>query len=148
MTTSFTQKTLSLPARSRGAYLITDVLERELSSDLAAYSTGLMHVFLQHTSAALTLNENWDADVRADMSDALDRVAPEDVRGGRLYRHAAEGSDDMPAHIKSALVGASVTVPVTDGRMNLGTWQGVWFLEFRKARHERTVVVTIQGVKK
>lgn len=78
------------------------------------------------------------------MSDALDRLAPEDKKG-ELYRHADEGLDDMPAHIKSALVGASVTVPITEGRLNLGTWQGVWYLEFRSSKHARRVVGTIQG---
>lgn len=83
---------------------------------------------------------------REDMSDALDRLAPED-RKGTLYRHSAEGLDDMPAHIKSALVGASVTVPITNGKMNTGTWQGIWYLEFRESRHSRKVVATLQGEK-
>lgn len=83
------------------------------------------------------------------MSDALDRIVPED-KGSRqgLYRHDAEGSDDMPAHVKSALIGASITIPITDGRLNTGTWQGIWFLEFRDAKHTRKVVATIQGEKK
>jgi len=94
------------------------------------------------------MNENWDEDVRADMSDALDRLVPED-RGGKkgVYRHSAEGSDDMPAHVKSALIGASVTVPITNGKLNTGTWQGVWYLEFRNSKHTRKVVATIQGEK-
>jgi len=82
----------------------------------------------------------------ADMSDALDRIAPED-RKGNLYRHADEGLDDMPAHIKSALIGASVSVPITNGKLNTGTWQGVWFLEFRASKHQRKIVATIQGEK-
>lgn len=81
-----------------------------------------------------------------DMSDALDRIAPED-RKGNLYRHSAEGLDDMPAHIKSALIGASVSIPITNGKLNTGTWQGVWFLEFRASKHQRKVVATIQGEK-
>jgi len=84
---------------------------------------------------------------REDMSDALDRIAPED-RKGNLYRHSAEGLDDMPAHIKSALIGASVSVPITDGKLNTGTWQGIWYLEFRAGKHTRKVVATIQGEKK
>jgi secondary thiamine-phosphate synthase enzyme len=95
---------------------------------------------------ALSLNENWDSDVRLDMSDAMDRLAPEDKKG-ELYRHSAEGPDDMPAHIKSALIGASVTVPIKDGKLALGTWQGVWYLEFRASRHSRKVVATVQGEK-
>lgn len=81
-----------------------------------------------------------------DMSDALDRIAPED-RKGNLYRHSAEGLDDMPAHIKSALIGASVSVPITNGKLATGTWQGIWFLEFRASKHQRKVVATIQGEK-
>ena len=80
------------------------------------------------------------------MSDALDRIVPEDKKGN-LYRHSCEGPDDMPAHIKSALVGASVSVPISDGRLSLGTWQGIWLLEFRAARHTRRVVATVQGEK-
>lgn len=105
----------------------------------------MLHLFLQHTSAALSLNENWDADVPLDMSDGLDRVANETPKGG--YRHNAEGSDDMPAHIKSSLVGASVSVPITDGKLALGTWQGIWYMEFRRAKHTRHVVATLMGKK-
>lgn len=142
---SWTQKTFTLPSKSRGSYLITSEITKALP-ELKTYRTGLLHLFIQHTSCALSLNENYDEDVRDDMSDALDRIAPED-RKGDLYRHSAEGLDDMPAHIKSALVGASVTVPITDGRMNLGTWQGVWYLEFRASKHARRVVATMQGEK-
>jgi secondary thiamine-phosphate synthase enzyme len=86
--------------------------------------------------------------VRADMSDALDRIVPEDPGSKKgLYRHDAEGADDMPAHVKSALVGASVTIPITNGRLNTGTWQGIWYLEFRDSKHTRKVVATIQGEK-
>ena len=80
------------------------------------------------------------------MSDALDRIAPEDSKGD-LYRHADEGLDDMPAHIKSALIGASITVPISNGKLNTGTWQGIWYLEFRASKHARKVVATIQGEK-
>ncbi|KAL1998761.1 hypothetical protein VTN02DRAFT_5628 [Thermoascus thermophilus] len=145
MTTWF-QKTITLPPRARGAYLITDLVESELLPELRGYRVGLLHLFIQHTSCALSLNENWDADVRADMSDALDRIAPVD-RKGELYRHSAEGEDDMPAHIKSALIGASVTIPISNGRLATGTWQGIWYLEFRAAKHSRRVVATIQGEK-
>ncbi|TVY27331.1 UPF0047 protein [Lachnellula hyalina] len=144
-TMSWFQKTVSLPPKSRGSYLITDTIERELP-ELKQYKVGLLNLFVQHTSCALSLNENWDEDVRADMSDALDRIAPED-RKGSLYRHSAEGLDDMPAHIKSALIGASVTIPIKDGRLATGTWQGIWYLEFRASKHSRKVVATIQGEK-
>ncbi|KAL2368445.1 hypothetical protein RJ035_003496 [Blastomyces gilchristii] len=139
------QRTIALPPRSRGSYLITDHIVSELP-ELRTYKTGLLNLFIQHTSCALSLNENWDEDVRADMSDALDRIAPED-RKGELYRHSAEGLDDMPAHIKSALIGASVTIPITNGTLATGTWQGIWYLEFRASKHSRKVVATIQGEK-
>ncbi|KAJ4538171.1 hypothetical protein HRR80_007769 [Exophiala dermatitidis] len=146
MSTSWFQKTFTLPAKSRGSYLITDHVVSSLP-ELKEYKVGLLNLFVQHTSCALSLNENWDSDVREDMSDALDRLAPED-RKGNLYRHSAEGLDDMPAHIKSALVGASVTIPITDGKLNTGTWQGIWYLEFRASKHSRKVVATIQGEKR
>ncbi|RAH85479.1 UPF0047 domain protein [Aspergillus japonicus CBS 114.51] len=142
---SWFQKSFTLPSRSRGSYLITDQVVAELP-EIRDYKVGLLHLFVQHTSCALSLNENWDEDVRADMSDALDRIAPYDKKG-TLYRHSAEGEDDMPAHIKSALVGASVTIPITNGRLATGTWQGIWYLEFRTSRHSRKVVATIQGEK-
>ncbi|KAI9676009.1 MAG: hypothetical protein M1817_000752 [Caeruleum heppii] len=142
---SFTQKTFTLPSRARGSYLVTDHVEQHLP-ELRDYKVGLLNLFVQHTSCALSMNENWDEEVRADMSDALDRIAPED-RKGNLYRHAAEGPDDMPAHIKSALIGASVTVPIKDGKLATGTWQGIWYLEFRASKHTRKVVATIQGEK-
>ncbi|RDW59720.1 hypothetical protein BP6252_12807 [Coleophoma cylindrospora] len=142
---SWTQKTLTLPSKSRGSYLVTDEIVSQLP-ELKNYKVGLLNLFIQHTSCALSLNENWDTDVREDMSDALDRIAPED-RKGTLYRHSAEGLDDMPAHIKSALIGASVTIPISNGKLATGTWQGIWYLEFRAARHSRKVVATIQGEK-
>lgn len=142
---SWTQKQFTLASRSRGSYLITDEVTRNLP-ELKDYKVGLLNLFIQHTSCGLSLNENFDQDVREDMSDALDRLAPED-RKGNMYRHADEGLDDMPAHIKSSLVGASVSVPITNGRLNTGTWQGIWYLEFRGSKHSRKVVATIQGEK-
>lgn len=122
---SWFQKQFTLPSKSRGSYLITDHVVSSLP-ELKQYKVGLLHLFIQHTSCALSLNENWDDDVRADMSDALDRIAPEEgPKGEELYRHSAEGADDMPAHIKSALVGASVTIPIRDGKLATGTWQGI-----------------------
>ncbi|OCK75897.1 UPF0047-domain-containing protein [Lepidopterella palustris CBS 459.81] len=143
---SWTQKTLTLPSKSRGSYLITDTIVSQLP-ELKNYKVGLLNLFVQHTSCALSLNENWDEDVRMDMSDSLDRIVPEDKGGKGLYRHDAEGSDDMPAHVKSALIGASVTIPISNGKLATGTWQGIWYLEFRAARHSRKVVATIQGEK-
>lgn len=114
---SWSQKQFSLPPRSRGSYLVTDHV-RDALPEIKDYKVGLLNLFVQHTSCALSLNENWDDDVRADMSDALDRIAPEEgPKGQELYRHSAEGPDDMPAHIKSALIGASVTIPIRDGKL-------------------------------
>ena len=140
------QKSLTLTPRARGSYLITPEILTSLP-EIKTYKTGLLHLFIQHTSCALSLNENYDSDVRADMSDALDRIVPEDKKGQGLYRHDAEGSDDMPAHVKSALVGASISVPITNGKLATGTWQGIWYLEFRDSKHTRKVVATIQGEK-
>jgi secondary thiamine-phosphate synthase enzyme len=161
------QKQFGLPPHSRGSYLITDHVLKELP-EIKNYKVGILHLFVQHTSCALSLNENWDSDVRADMSDALDRIAPDaGPKGEALYRHDAEGADDMPAHIKSALIGASVTIPIKDGKLvrvswppgtreiscidddlqATGTWQGIWYLEFRTSKHSRRVVATIQGEK-
>ncbi|MCJ1264061.1 hypothetical protein MMC22_003932 [Lobaria immixta] len=135
MTTTYAQQQLTLPSLGRGSHLITPHITSSLSSSsstapISNIKHGLLHLFLQHTSCALTLNENWDEDVRADMSDALDGIAPEDT-----------------AHIKSSLIGASVSVPITDGNLALGTWQGIWFLEFRNGKQRRKVLATVQGVK-
>ncbi|KAI0552056.1 hypothetical protein F4679DRAFT_118629 [Xylaria curta] len=145
--TMWFQKQFALPPRSRGSYLVTSEVMEALP-EIRQYKVGLLNLFVQHTSCALSLNENWDEDVRADMSDALDRIAPEaGPKGQELYRHSAEGSDDMPAHIKSALIGASVTIPIKDGKLATGTWQGIWYLEFRDIKHTRRVMATIQGEK-
>jgi len=112
--------------------------------EIKNYKVGILHLFIQHTSCALSLNENCDPDVRTDMSNALDRLAPEDPQG-KLYIHADEGLDDMPAHIKSSLMGASVSVPISEGKLATGTWQGVWYLEFRASKMARKVVATVQG---
>ncbi|KAL6891366.1 hypothetical protein HDV57DRAFT_485224 [Trichoderma longibrachiatum] len=146
-TMSWFQKQITLPAKSRGSYLITDQILSALP-EIQEYKVGLLNLFVQHTSCALSLNENWDEDVRADMSDALDRIAPDyGAKGEALYRHDAEGPDDMPAHIKSALIGASVTIPIKDGKLATGTWQGIWYLEFRASKHRRNIIATIQGDK-
>ncbi|KAB5558333.1 hypothetical protein GE09DRAFT_1118831, partial [Coniochaeta sp. 2T2.1] len=111
------QRQFSLPPKSRGTYLVTDHVLKELP-EIRNYKVGLLNLFIQHTSCALSLNENWDEDVRTDMSDALDRIAPDaGPKGEALYRHDAEGPDDMPAHIKSSLMGVSVTIPIRDGKL-------------------------------
>jgi len=124
----------------RGCHLITDQIMKQLP-ELRNYKVGLAHIFLQHTSASITVNENYDSDVRRDMEDVLNRIVPEKAS----YRHTTEGSDDMPAHAKTALVGCELTLPITNGNFNLGTWQGVYLCEHRDAGGIRKVIVTIQG---
>lgn len=134
------QNSITLRARSRGCHVITDELRANLP-ELKDVSVGIAHIFIQHTSAALTCNESWDPDVREDMETVLNRVVPEDAK----YRHDSEGKDDMPAHAKCSLLGSSVTVPISRGDFSLGTWQGIWLAEFRDRARSRTVVVTIHG---
>jgi len=131
------QKTLYLPQFRRGFHLITNIIERELG-DLP--ETGLVNLLIQHTSAALTLNENADPDVRADLENFMNKLIPENHPA---YKHILEGSDDMPAHIKSSIFGASLTIPVTNNRLNLGTWQGIYLCEFRNRGGSRKIVATI-----
>jgi len=142
--TSWFQKALAFRARPRGCHLVTQELEKALQPELSEFSMGLANIFLQHTSASLTINENADPDVPVDMEMALNKIAPEEWN----YMHSTEGSDDMPAHVKQSLLGNSLTIPVTNGRLNLGTWQGVWLCEHRNYGGPRRVVVTIQGQKK
>jgi secondary thiamine-phosphate synthase enzyme len=135
------QKTVTLPPRSRGFHLITEELVRAVP-ELARIRVGVAHFFIQHTSASLCINENADPTVRSDLESHFNILAPEDEPH---YRHNSEGSDDMPAHIKAALIGTSVAVPITDGRLNLGTWQGIYLCEHRNRGGARRVVVTIEG---
>ncbi|MGL4707422.1 MAG: secondary thiamine-phosphate synthase enzyme YjbQ [Aeromonas veronii] len=132
---------LTLKPRSRGFHLVTDELVAKLPM-LADYRVGMAHLLLQHTSASLTLNENCDPSVRSDMEAHLHRLAPEDAP---YYRHTYEGVDDMPAHIKSSLLGVSLQLPVRDGQLALGTWQGIWLGEHRVDGGARKVLVTLQG---
>ncbi|MBS4704079.1 secondary thiamine-phosphate synthase enzyme YjbQ [Aeromonas veronii] len=132
---------LTLKPRSRGFHLVTDELVAKLPM-LADYRIGMAHLLLQHTSASLTLNENCDPSVRSDMEAHLHRLAPEDAP---YYRHTYEGVDDMPAHIKSSLLGVSLQLPVRDGQLALGTWQGIWLGEHRVDGGARKVLVTLQG---
>ncbi|MFM4711611.1 secondary thiamine-phosphate synthase enzyme YjbQ [Aeromonas veronii] len=132
---------LTLKPRSRGFHLVTDELVAKLPM-LADYRIGMAHLLLQHTSASLTLNENCDPSVRSDMEAHLHRLAPEDAP---YYRHTYEGPDDMPAHIKSSLLGVSLQLPIRDGQLVLGTWQGIWLGEHRVDGGARKVLVTLQG---
>jgi secondary thiamine-phosphate synthase enzyme len=134
------QRTLRLPPQRRGFHLITDSIRAALP-ELRSIRVGLLHVFIQHTSASLTINENADPDVPHDLARVFDSLAPEDFP----YRHTCEGPDDMPAHVKAALLGSSVTTPVTDGRLALGTWQGIYLCEHRDRATARQLVLTLQG---
>ena len=131
------QKEFSLKRRSRGFHLITGEILANLPSLPQA---GLLNLFIKHTSCALAVNENADPDVRSDMETIFRYLVPENAP---YYRHTLEGTDDMPAHAKSLLTGVSLTIPVTDGRLNLGTWQGIYLCEFRNSAGTRNIVATI-----
>jgi len=134
------QHELKLPARRRGFHLITTAIEAAVP-ELARVRVGLLHCFLAHTSASLTINENADPDVRVDFETAMNHAVPENLP----YVHTLEGPDDMPAHVKASMMGASVMIPVRDGRLNLGTWQGIYLCEHRDRASSRRVVLTLQG---
>lgn len=135
------QKTLTLKARPRGFHLVTDELAAQLP-ELRQIRIGLAHFFIQHTSASLTINENADPTVRGDLEAHINVLAPEHAPH---YRHVYEGPDDMPAHIKASLLGCSVSVPVSQGRLALGTWQGIYLGEHRNHGGSRRILVTLQG---
>jgi len=135
------QQTLTLSPRPRGFHLITDEIVRQVPA-LRQYRVGMAHIFIQHTSAALALNENAEPEVRADLEAHFDQLAPENAP---YYTHTCEGADDMPAHIKAVLIGSSVSIPITQGRLNLGTWQGVYLCEHRNRGGARRLVVTLSG---
>ena len=135
------QREVTLRSRPRGFHLITrDVLEAV--PELGRCSVGLLHVFIRHTSASLTLNENASPDVRDDFESWFDAAVPEDAR---YWTHTIEGPDDMPAHIKASLLGPALTIPVHGGRLALGTWQGVYLCELRDHGGPRTLTVTLFG---
>jgi secondary thiamine-phosphate synthase enzyme len=130
---------ITLPEFKRGFHLITSIIERNLP-DLP--DTGLVNLFIQHTSAALAINENADPSVRQDFNSFINKLIPD---GNISFTHTLEGSDDMPAHIKSSLFGQSINLPITHKRLNLGTWQGIYLCEFRDHGGSRRVVITVMG---
>jgi secondary thiamine-phosphate synthase enzyme len=134
------QQALRVDTRGRGSYEIT----REVAELVrgAGVATGLCHVFVRHTSASLILCENADPDVRRDLETFMNDLVPD---GDRRFVHTAEGPDDMPAHVRSVLTHANLTVPIADGRLALGTWQGIYLWEHRTSPHRREVLVTVQG---
>ena len=136
----WSQKTIRIGPYRRGFHLITREVISAMS-ELQDVRIGILQVFLQHTSASLTINENADPDVRADMETALNRLVPED----QPFVHTVEGPDDMPAHVKSSLLGASLMIPVSAGALALGTWQGIYLCEHRNDATPRTLVLTLQG---
>lgn len=131
------QYSLTLPRHSKGFHIVTDQVRKALGK---LPDTGLLHVFILHTSAGLAVNENADQTVRHDMDKSFDVLAPENQP---FYEHTVEGPDDMPAHIKSLLVGSSVSIPITNGELNLGTWQGIYLCEFRENATPRKLVMTV-----
>ena len=134
------QRQISLSARPRGFHLITREVTDALP-ELADVRVGLLHVFIQHTSASLTINENADPDVRVDFETAMNHAVPESLP----YVHTLEGPDDMPAHVKASMMGSSVSVPVSGGRLSVGTWQGIYLCEHRDRGGSRRLVLTLQG---
>ncbi|MGV3505057.1 MAG: secondary thiamine-phosphate synthase enzyme YjbQ [Adhaeribacter sp.] len=135
------QKSIRLPALRRGFHLITDLVVAEMP-ELEQIQVGLAHVFIRHTSASLTINEDADPTVRQDFESHFNKMVPENAP---YYRHNDEGPDDMPAHLKASLLGSSVTVPITGGKLNLGTWQGIYLCEHRDQASRRWLVITLQG---
>lgn len=137
---SWIQRTLQLPSFRRGFHLITPLVQEALP-EIRQMNIGLLHVFIQHTSASLTINENADPDVPVDLESSFSSIAPENFP----YQHTCEGPDDMPAHVKASLLGSSVSVPVQQGRLALGTWQGIYLCEHRNHPHRRRLVLTLHG---
>ena len=135
------QKEIRLAPRGRGYHLITrEILDQ--FKELSQIESGIMHVLIQHTSASLTVNENADPSVRVDFESHMNKMVPENAP---YYVHTMEGPDDMPAHIKASLMGASIQLPITQGRLNLGTWQGIYLCEHRNHASGRRLVITAWG---
>lgn len=135
------QKEINLAPKPRGFHLVTSEI-MQLVPELGEFRVGIAHFFIQHTSASLGINENADPSVRRDMESHFNEMVPEDAP---YYEHTSEGPDDMPAHIKSILLGSGVTLPITGGRLNTGTWQGVYLCEHRNRGGARRLVVTLCG---
>lgn len=135
------QKEIQLNAKQRGFHLVTEEILQQLP-ELSLIDIGLVNIFIQHTSASLTVNENADYTVREDFERFFNKAVPENES---YFKHTYEGSDDMPAHLKSSLLGASLTIPVTKGRLNLGTWQGIYLCEHRNYGGKRRLIITLQG---
>ncbi len=138
----FHQNELQLPAYKRGFHLITDIILENIP-EIEQLQTGMLQVFIKHTSASLTINENADPSVRTDLESHLNKMVPENAP---YYIHTHEGPDDMPAHIKASLMGASVQIPIINGKINLGLWQGIYLCEHRDNASGRHLIITVFGV--
>lgn len=139
---NYLQKELTLKEKPRGFHLITNEILSCLP-ELSGFNTGTLHTFIKHTSASLTINENYDPDVRRDFESHFNEMVKENAP---YYVHTIEGSDDMPAHLKASILGNSLLIPVTNGKLNLGTWQGIYLCEHRNHGGSRKIVLTISGV--
>jgi secondary thiamine-phosphate synthase enzyme len=144
------QHSITVTAPSRGCHLITGDILKAAGTDIARYSIGMCNIFIQHTSASLTINENADSDVRVDMETALNKLVPAQWNRDGTFRHTMEGDDDMPGHVKSSLMGVSLNIPIRNGKLALGTWQGIYLNEHRDqggwgGGHARNIVITLQG---
>ena len=137
------QKEIILPPHSRGFHIITHLIENKIE-ELQNIRMGVAHIFIKHTSASLTINEDADPTVRVDFESHMNVMVPEKVP---YYLHTMEGPDDMPAHLKSSILGSSVQIPITDGRLNLGTWQGIYLCEHRNHGSSRILFLTAYGEK-
>ncbi len=135
------QKEIILQPRQRGFHLITDEVINNIP-ELIDISIGSLSIFIKHTSASLTINEDADPTVRIDFESYFNEAVPENAP---YYKHTIEGPDDMPAHLKSSILGSSITVPISDGKLNLGTWQGIYLCEHRNKKPTRKIVITING---
>lgn len=135
------QREIQIPSRKRGFHLITDEVLKQIP-EIESINVGLMHLFIKHTSASLTINENADPTVRGDMERHFNNYVPENAP---YYLHTYEGADDMPAHIKSSILGVNQSVPITNGRLNMGIWQGIYLCEHRDYGGSRTIVITLNG---
>tara|TARA_B100000029_G_scaffold334321_1_gene326426 strand:+ start:42 stop:470 length:429 start_codon:yes stop_codon:yes gene_type:complete len=137
------QKTIMLEGKSRGFHLITNQILDQIP-EITEFKIGIVHLFIKHTSASLTINENADPTVREDLEQHFNHSVPENAP---FYQHTMEGPDDMPAHIKSTTIGNSVTIPISKGKLSLGTWQGLYLCEHRNHLHSRKIIVTINGTR-
>ena len=138
------QKNIVIEKKQKGFHLITDQLIDQIP-EINKLNIGLLHVFILHTSASITLNENMDSSVRDDFESFFNHLVPEDQN---YFRHTYEGSDDMPAHLKSSILGSSIVIPISNGRLKLGTWQGIYLCEHRRNASPRKIMLTIYGEKK